>query len=164
MKNNTNLAKGLTIQEVAKQTGMSEHNLRYYERAGLLQQIYRDSSSKHRRYSASDIAKIETLTCLRALGMPLGQMRRYFELISQGKEAAPKLQRLLEIQKQVLEERMQQMQQHLEYVQYKIAYWQAVESEDNQAIEEITQKVTEQMRVYARCSIPKFSVFDNKID
>ncbi len=161
MKNDSKLAKGLTVQEVAKRTGMSEHNLRYYERVGLLQEIYRDSSSKHRRYSASDIAKIETLSCLRALGMPLDQMRRYFELISQGKAAAARLQELLRMQKQVLEERMQQMQQHMEYVQYKIAYWEAIENEDVQAAEEIVDKINKQMKVYCR-STTNFSVFDEK--
>lgn len=160
MKNNSTANKALTIQEVAKRTGMSEYNLRYYERVNLLEGIDRDKSSKHRRYSAADITKIETLACLRALGMPLSQMRRYFELIAQGKQASPKLQELLMKQKQVLEERMEQIKQHVQYVDYKIAYWQAIENDDFKEAEEVVEKITSQMEDYKRCSVANFSVFD----
>ena len=75
---------GLTVQETAERTGLSEHTLRYYERAGLLTAVRRDGSSGHRRYSADDVARISTLACLRATGMPLDQMRRYFTLAAEG--------------------------------------------------------------------------------
>ena len=59
---------GLTVQETAERTGLSEHTLRYYERAGLLRGVRRDDSSGHRRYSPEDVARISTLACLRATG------------------------------------------------------------------------------------------------
>lgn len=40
----------LTIQQVARRTGLSESALRYYERIGLLDPVPRDPSSGHRRY------------------------------------------------------------------------------------------------------------------
>jgi predicted site-specific integrase-resolvase len=43
--------QALTIQQVAQQTGLSVHTLRYYERNGLLEPVDR-ASSGHRRYSA----------------------------------------------------------------------------------------------------------------
>ena len=39
---------GLTVLETAERTGLSEHTLRYYERAGLLTAVRRDGSSGHR--------------------------------------------------------------------------------------------------------------------
>jgi len=125
--------EGLTVQQTAARTGLSEHTLRYYERAGLLEQVRRHDSSRHRRYSAADLARIQTLACLRATGMPLDQMRRYFELASQGAAAAPQLQALLEDQRAELEQRLEQMRRHLEYVTHKIAYWRAVEAHDDGA-------------------------------
>jgi DNA-binding transcriptional MerR regulator len=50
--------QGLTVQQTAARTGLSEHTLRYYERAGLLEQVRRHHFSGHRRYSASDLARI----------------------------------------------------------------------------------------------------------
>ena len=128
-----------TVQQAAARTGLSEHTLRYYERAGLLRSIRRQDSSGHRRYSAEDVGRIATLACLRATGMPLDQMRRYFELAAQGKRSAPALKGLLETQRDLLEDRLVQMRWHLEYVERKIAYWAAVESGDDQAASRIVQ-------------------------
>jgi DNA-binding transcriptional MerR regulator len=129
------IEEGLTVQQTVERTGLSEHTLRYYERAGLLQQVRRQDSSRHRRYSSADLARIQTLACLRATGMPLDQMRRYFELAAQGPAAAPQLQALLEEQRDELEHRIELMHRHLEYVTHKIAYWRAIEAHDDGAAE-----------------------------
>ena len=116
----------LTVQQTAVRTGLSEHTLRYYERAGLLEPVRRHDSSRHRRYSAADLARIQTLACLRATGMPLDQMRRYFDLAAQGATAAPELIALLEDQQVALRQRLEQLQRHVDYVKHKIAYWRAI--------------------------------------
>ena len=118
----------LTVQETAARTGLSEHTLRYYERAGLITAVRRDGSSGHRRYSADDVARGRTLACLRAAGLPLEQMRRYFALAARGPGAAPALRALLEQQEGALAERMESMQRHLDYVRRKIDYWKALEA------------------------------------
>lgn len=111
-------------------TGLSEHTLRYYERAGLLQPVRRQASSRHRRYTLQDIGRLSTLACLRAAGMPMDQMRRYFELLAQGASAAPLQRAMLATQRTVLEQRQTALQRHIEYLDQKIAYWQAIESGD----------------------------------
>ena len=65
--------------------------------------------------------------------MPLDQMRRYFELASHGADAAPELQALLLDQEKALQERVEQMRRHLDYVRHKIAYWRAVAARDDRA-------------------------------
>ena len=82
------LLETYTVQQAAALTGLSEHTLRYYERIGLIQPVPRQRSSGHRRYRAADLTKLESLACLRATGMPIEQMRRYFELRSEGDESA----------------------------------------------------------------------------
>jgi MerR family transcriptional regulator, aldehyde-responsive regulator len=132
---------GLTVQETAERTGLSEHTLRYYERAGLLSAIRRDGSSGHRRYSADDVARISTLACLRATGMPLDQMRRYFTLAARGRDAARELRALLQEQEDALEERMRGMQRHLDYVRRKIDYWKALEAGHDAAARRIADEL-----------------------
>jgi DNA-binding transcriptional MerR regulator len=136
---------GLTVQETAARTGLSEHTLRYYERAGLLTTVRRDGSSGHRRYSADDVARVRTLACLRATGLPLEQMRRYFTLAARGRGAARELRALLEQQEGALEERMQTMQSHLDYVRRKIDYWKALEAGD--AAE--AQRIADELAIHA---------------
>jgi DNA-binding transcriptional MerR regulator len=149
---NLRIEKGLTVQQTAELTGLSEHTLRYYERIGLINPVRRQSSSKHRRYSMEDVAKIESLACLRAVGMPLDLMRRYFEIAPEGAKAAPELQTLLAEQRRVLQERLRQMQKNLQYLELKIAYWQAIEANDQRTADEISKTVQQLIKSDARRS------------
>ncbi len=138
---------GLTVQEMAERTGLSEHTLRYYERAGLLAAVRRDDSSGHRRYSADDVARATTLACLRTTGMPLEHMRRYFTLAARGRSAARELRALLEQQEGALQERMQVMQGHLSYVRRKIDYWKALEAGKDAVARRIADELASQTRI-----------------
>jgi MerR family transcriptional regulator, aldehyde-responsive regulator len=149
---NLRMDEGLSVQQTAELTGLSEHTLRYYERIGLIKPVRRQASSKHRRYSMEDVAKIESLACLRAVGMPLDLMRRYFEMAPEGAKAAPELQALLEEQRQVLQERMRQMQKNLDYLEHKITYWRAIEAGDQKRADEIGTEVQKLIKSDARRS------------
>lgn len=92
-----------TVQETAEITGLSEHTLRYYERIGLITPVRRASGSRHRRYTAIDLARIESLACLRMVGMPIEDMRRYGELSFEDPKNAPELLKLLKKQRKALE-------------------------------------------------------------
>ena len=140
---------GYTIKQTAALTGVSEHTLRYYERVGLLHPIRRNRSSGHRRYSAADLAVIETLACLRTVGMSIEDMRRYFRLVPQGASAAAQQQVLLEAHRRVLERRLQLMQRHLENLDLKIAYWRAVEVHDTQTATAIAKEFSARIREMA---------------
>lgn len=59
----------LTIQQLARRTGLAESALRYYERIGLIDAVPRDESSGHRRYPPALVAAVESLSCLRGAGM-----------------------------------------------------------------------------------------------
>ena len=138
---------GFTMQETAERTGLGEHTLRYYERAGLLTAVRRDGSSGHRRYSADGVARVRTLACLRATGMPLEHMRRYFTLAARRRSAAHELRALLEQQEGALEERMQAMQRHLDYVRRKIDYWKALEAGKEAVARRIADELASQTRI-----------------
>src|SRR5712691_5548724 len=146
----TELEEAFTVQQAAQLTGLSEHTLRYYERVGLLPPVRRQDSSRHRRYSVADISLIETLACLRAAGLPLEQMRRYIGLMPQGRSAAGKQRELLEGHRAVLQERLRGMRWNLEYIQRKIAYWRAVETQDDQRAAEIARELSCHIRSHRR--------------
>jgi DNA-binding transcriptional MerR regulator len=121
---------GLTIQEMAQQSELSEHTLRYYERIGLLTPIPRDGSSGHRRYPPEAVGLIESLACLRGTGMSLDNIRRYLQLREQGMVVAGEQKALFAAHKDALEDEMEQMQKRIEYLTGKVAYWEAVEAGD----------------------------------
>jgi DNA-binding transcriptional MerR regulator len=137
------LMETYTVQQAAALTGLSEHTLRYYERIGLIQPVPRQQTSGHRRYGPDDLAKLETLACLRATGMPIEQMRRYIALRAEGADTTTELQALLTAHLQELQHRMAALQTHIKYVERKIAYWHAVEVQDEPAAERIAREVHE---------------------
>lgn len=119
---------GLTIQQVAKLTGLSIDTLRYYERIGLLEPVGRTHSG-HRRYTQHELAWIDVLIRLRDTGMPRAQMVRFAELRRQGPATLTERRLMLEQHQRFLEQHMQQLEQHKAALQRKIASLKKREAE-----------------------------------
>lgn len=130
-----------TVQETAELTGLSEHTLRYYERIGLITPVRRASGSRHRRYTAIDLARIEALACLRLVGMPIEDMRRYSELSFEDPKNASELLEILKKQRKVLEDRRSQIEDTIRYVDMKTGYLAAIASGDEKQIEAATKRM-----------------------
>ncbi len=112
----------LTIQKVAAKTGLSAHTLRYYERIGLLAPIQR-AENGHRRYSEGDLGWIDFLKKLRATGMPIAQMTRYAELQRDGDATLQARVAILKEHREAVKARLQELQTHLEVIEYKIDFY-----------------------------------------
>ena len=130
----------LTIQEMAKQSGLSEHTLRYYERIGLLTPIPRDGSSGHRRYPPETVQLIESLACLRGTGMSVADMRRYLQLSKQGAAAAGEQKALFAAHRATLVCELERVEARIEYMTSKVAYFEALEKGDADRVQEIGRR------------------------
>ena len=84
-----------TISQVAKQTAITLHTLRYYERIGLIIDIER-ADNGHRQYSYKDIVWIRFLKRLRKTGMPISDMQRFANLRRQGDGSLDMRRKILE--------------------------------------------------------------------
>jgi DNA-binding transcriptional MerR regulator len=113
----------LTIAEVAQRTGLSAHTLRYYERAGLLLRIGRDSSSGHRRYSERDIEWITLCTKLRATGMPIRRIREYAALVRAGDGNEEERLAILEAHRADVVDQLAELKGNLELIDYKVGLY-----------------------------------------
>lgn len=123
-----------TIREVAEATDLSLHTLRYYERIGLIHPISR-ADNHHRRYAQEDISWINFLKKLRATGMSIQDMQTYAELQRQGdKTLAERLEMLKTLQADV-ETRIEELNEHLEVIRYKIGYYGGLIAEMMEGIE-----------------------------
>jgi DNA-binding transcriptional MerR regulator len=116
----------LTIQEVAERTGLTAHTLRYYERIGLIQPIDR-ASSGHRRYSESDMGWIEFLKKMRITGMPIREMKLYASLMWQGEQTSGARRRLLERHRERMQSKLQELNDCLSCIEWKIAHYKEFE-------------------------------------
>lgn len=117
------MESGMSIGEVAQETGVSAYTLRYYERIGLLSEVDR-ASNGHRRYSDDDIGWIEFLKCLRSTGMPISEMQRYVELEQLGDATINDRLALLEAHRRRIKAKMEELNRFLERIEGKIGYYQ----------------------------------------
>ncbi|MGF1521838.1 MAG: MerR family transcriptional regulator [Leptolyngbyaceae cyanobacterium] len=116
----------LTIQQVAAATGLSVHTLRYYERCDLIAPIQR-ATNGHRRYSAQDIRWIQFLTKLRMTGMSIRQLQQYATLLRQQPDAVQERRAILETHRETVLERLQQLQENLSVIDWKIEHYKDIE-------------------------------------
>ncbi|AKU99145.1 transcriptional regulator, MerR family [Labilithrix luteola] len=111
-----------SIKDVAAQTGVTAHTLRYYERIGLLRGVPR-AASGHRRYRAEDVRWVEFLRKLHATGMPIRRMQEYASLLRKGDSTIVARQRLLDEHRKDVESRIEVLTTNLEMIRKKIRFY-----------------------------------------
>jgi DNA-binding transcriptional MerR regulator len=112
----------LTIREAARELGLSEHTLRYYERIGLIHSIGR-AGNTHRRYSPEDIGWIGFLAKMRSTGMPIRTLQRYVELTRQGDEPLPERLAILEAHREKVRADIDELRRNMDAIDFKISFY-----------------------------------------
>jgi DNA-binding transcriptional MerR regulator len=116
------VAEELSISDVAAETGLTNHTLRYYERAGLLLGVDRNGSG-HRRYSSDDVSWLVMVSRLRATGMPIRMIRRYAELVRAGEGNEAERLAILESHRAEVVAKRDELDRNLEAIDYKLALY-----------------------------------------
>jgi MerR family transcriptional regulator, aldehyde-responsive regulator len=120
----------MTIAEAAARCGLPESTLRYWERVGLVHRVERDASSGHRRYRPEDVALLETLGNLRAVGLSIEDMRAYLAGARRGDDAAGEQRALFEAHATRLAGEIAALELRRSYLELKVRYWSAREAGD----------------------------------
>ena len=108
-----------SIGEVAKQTGVTQYTLRYYEDEGLISPVRR-APNGHRRYIVQDVQRIVFVTRLRASGMPIADIKRYVDLVRRGDATIQDRLALLESHRRNVQLRLEEIGQYLKMIESKI--------------------------------------------
>lgn len=118
--------RALTIQQVARRTGLARSTLRYYEQIGLIPPVDRDPDSGHRRFGPQTVETLEALSCLRGAGVPIDEMRRYLALLAPGDlAAAAEEAALFAAHADRVEAEIARLAVRLDYLRAKTDLWQA---------------------------------------
>jgi DNA-binding transcriptional MerR regulator len=116
----------LTIDEVAKRTGLTAYTLRYYERIGLIAPVGRAAGGQ-RRYAASDLAWIEFLLRLRTTQMSIGKMQKFATLRGAGDVTVLQRRELLEEHLEAVQANIEAMTQAANALHEKIEHYRSLE-------------------------------------
>jgi DNA-binding transcriptional MerR regulator len=121
----TALEDELGIGDVARETGLSVHALRYYEREGLmLSEHVARGTGGHRRYSPQDVYWLRICIKLRASGMPLAKIRRFAELAREGPGNEHERLELLREQQRRVEHQLAELEECLRIITRKVGVYE----------------------------------------
>lgn len=110
--------KGYSIGEVVKQTGLSAHTLRYYEKEGLLPFVTKNSSGL-RVYTTNDLGWLSMIECLKDSGLQIKEIRQYIEWFRQGDSTLQQRLELFQNRRKALEAEMVRMQTVMNKITFK---------------------------------------------
>ncbi len=120
----------MRINEVSKQYDISADTLRYYERIGLIPHVNR-SESGIRDYNETDCGWVAFIKCMRGAGISVESLIEYVELFQQGDKTRAARKEILIEERAKLLERIKQMQETLEKLNYKIDnYYRCIKYEE----------------------------------
>lgn len=109
----------MTIKEVSEKFHISADTLRYYEKIGLIEPVHRNANGI-RNYQESDINRIEFLRCMRLSGLSIQMLSQYLALAAQGDQTIQQRKDILLQQREELLDKMRELQQTLDHLNYKI--------------------------------------------
>ena len=121
----TAIDTGMSIAEAAERTGLTTHTLRYYERDGLMVNGIGRSSAGHRVYTELDLGWIKMLTCLRATGMPIREIKAYAQLCRAGERNDVERLALLQAHRSRVLAQLAEVTDHLGAIDNKIGLYRA---------------------------------------
>ncbi|EZU40489.1 MULTISPECIES: MerR family transcriptional regulator [Staphylococcus] len=95
----------MQVKQVAENLGLSEHTIRYYDKAGLFPFVSRDKNG-YRDFSKEDLYWIEFIKCMRQTHMPISKLKEIAELYHQGSSTKMKRKDIfLEHQKNLIDQK-----------------------------------------------------------
>ena len=122
-----------TVGEMAKRLDVPASTLRYYDKEGLLPFVAR-SPGGMRIFQDADLEWLKVIGCLKKAGMSIKNIRVYIELAMQGNETIDQRLELFRNQREVLRNRLAELQETNEKLAADIA-----NSDDPELIEEIAR-------------------------
>lgn len=117
----------MRIGEVSERSGLSIDTLRYYEKRGLIDPPWR-ADGYRRDYDGTVLTWIRFLKALKATGMPLADIETYARLRREGEESSAERRRMLERQRERVREKIAELTECLETLDYKIANYLEIET------------------------------------
>lgn len=112
----------MTITEVSKQYDIPADTLRYYERVGLIPSVPR-AKSGFRDYDEDSCRWVNFAKCMRSAGIQIEALIEYVSLFQQGDETREARKQILYEQRELLQSKIDEMQETLQYLNAKIEHY-----------------------------------------
>ena len=111
-----------SMKETCKKVGMSYQTLKFYCNQGLIPNVKRDKNN-YRIFDDNNIGWIKSLSCLKKCGMSIEEIREYLNLCLLGESTIPKRKLLLDAKREKLIEKLNQIQESIDYIDWKQGFY-----------------------------------------
>ena len=114
-----------TMKQACEQTQLPYETLKFYCNQGLVPNVKRDKNNR-RIFDERDISWIKSLNCLKNCGMSISEMKEYITLCLAGESTIPERKRILDIKRNALLEQLKQVQECIDYIDWKQGFYDDV--------------------------------------
>ncbi|WP_026889765.1 MerR family transcriptional regulator [Clostridium beijerinckii] len=111
-----------SIGDISKMLNISISTLRYYDKSGLLPLVNRNSGNI-RVFDDTDVECLKMIECLKNTGMPLKDIKQFFEWCEEGDPTIDKRYELFMYQKEKTEKQISLLQDALKRISYKCEFY-----------------------------------------
>ena len=119
-----------TIGQVSEMFHLPVSTLRYYDKEGLFPELKRVSGI--RKFSENELEKLRLIECLKKSGLEIKDIKRFMEWCSQGSSPYRLRYEFFLRQKELMEQKMEQMQKTLDMICYKCWYYEQAAADGNE--------------------------------
>ena len=112
-----------TVGEMAKKLNLTTSTLRYYDKEGLIPFVER-SSGGMRMFKDEDMGGLMMIECLKKTGMSIKDIKHFMDCCKDGDSAIDERLAIIKAQKDLVIEKMNEMQDMLNMLKYKCWYYE----------------------------------------
>lgn len=112
----------MNIKQVSELTGVSADTIRYYEKIALIPPVKRNKNGV-RTFDEEDLKWIKFTRQMRNAGLSIDGLTHYLALFSEGRQTVPERKQLLADQIAVLREKINDMTEAVERLEFKLAHY-----------------------------------------
>lgn len=110
-----------SISQVAERFGVEPHTLRFYEKEGII--VPERTKSGIRSYTEENVSRMEMAMCLKSTGMPLKEIKRYFDLVDLGDSTLDERLEIFKEHRQRVQREIEELEKHLCKIEHKIEWY-----------------------------------------
>ncbi len=110
-----------SISQVAERFGVEPHTLRFYEKEGII--VPERTKSGIRSYTEENVSRMEMAMCLKSTGMPLKEIKRYFDLVDLGDSTLDERLEIFKEHRQRVQREIEELEKHLCKIERKIEWY-----------------------------------------
>ena len=113
----------MNVSEVARKVGVTPHTVRYYARLGLLKP-QRDPRSRYKKFTESDIARLQFILRARSLGFTLSEIGEIFRRSARRQTPCPMVRDIVRRRIEETTERLDAVLALRERMKHALVLWE----------------------------------------